>query len=194
MHLGRKMRRITDNIYLLWALLSLPAIWLIIARFVLHVPTPYVHWTGLISCWLLIVTMMITPLQFVFGPLPWLRKRRRYFGVASFGYAALHLLVWMVNLNIGKFLRSFTRIELLTGWISLFLMVALAVTSNEMAVRGMGTGWKRLQRWIYPAAILAFVHWLMTTGNRVEAILYCAPLIALSVWRVARYRSRLSGI
>lgn len=187
------MRRITDNILLLWVLLALPGVALFVGRFVLHVPTPYVHWTGLISCWLLIVTMMITPLQQAFGPLPWLRKRRRYFGVASFGYAALHLMVWMVNLNIGKFLRSFTRIELLTGWISLALMLALAVTSNEASVRGMGPGWKRLQRWVYPAAILAFVHWLMTTADRVEAILYCVPLIVLSVWRFARYRSRIRG-
>lgn len=188
------MRRIADNIYLLWFLLALPAIAAIFGRFVLHVTMPYVPWTGIFACWILILTLMITPLQMVFGPLPWLRQRRRYFGVASFGYSALHLLVWMVNLNLGKFLRSFVRPELLTGWISFFLMVALTVTSNDASVRTMGPGWKRLQRWVYPAAVLAYIHWLQTTGHIMDPILYAAPLILLSIWRVLRYRSRLKGV
>ena len=184
------MRRIFDSTYVLWAVLTLPALWFLTERFVLHGKLPYVPWTGVLSCWLLIVTMLVTPLQLLLGPLPWLRKRRRYLGVASFGYALLHFIFWLANVNIGKFLSSFVRVEILVGWISFFLMIALAVTSNDRSVRSMGPGWKRLQRWIYPAAALAFVHWLMTVERPLEPVLYAAPLIALSIWRVLRLRRR----
>lgn len=186
------MRRITDNTYLLWLVLSLPAVWFLAERFVLHGKVPYVPWTGILSCWLLIVAMLVTPLQLLFGPLPWLRKRRRYLGVASFGYALLHFVFWLVNVNMGNFLRSFVRVEILVGWISFFLMIALALTSNDQSVRTLGPRWKTLQRWVYPAAVLAFVHWLMTTDHVLDPVLYSAPLIVLSVWRVLRYRSRLT--
>ncbi len=186
------MRRSTDNIYLLWVVLALPAVWFLTERFVLHGKLPYVSWTGIVSCWFLIVTLAITPLQQLLGPLPWLKKRRRYLGMASFGYALLHFFFWLVNANMGSFLRSFARVEILVGWISFFLMIALAVTSNDRSVRTMGTGWKRLQRWVYPAAVLAFIHWLMTAQYVLDPVLYAAPLIALSVWRVLRYRRRLT--
>lgn len=187
------MRRITDNIYLFWAVLTLPAIWFLAEWFFLHGKVPYVPWTGILSGWLIIVTMMVTPLQQLFGPLPWLKQRRRHLGVASFGYGLLHLLFWLVNANMGDLIRSFIRIEILTGWISFFILIALTVTSNDSSVRSLGTGWKRLQRWVYPAAVLGYIHWLMTTDHVADAVLYAAPLIALTVWRVFRYRSRLRG-
>jgi sulfoxide reductase heme-binding subunit YedZ len=112
--------------------------------------------------------------------------------MASFGYAVLHFVFWLVNVNPGNFLRSFVRVDILVGWISFFLMIALAVTSNDKSVRALGPRWKRLQRWVYPSAALAFIHWLMTTDHVADPVLYTAPLIALSVWRVLRYRGRLT--
>ena len=188
------MRRITDNVYLFWALLTLPAIWFLLERLVLHGKVPYVPWTGLLSCWLLIVTMLVTPLQLLFGPLPWLKERRRHLGVASFGYAMLHLFLWMLNVNMGGLIRSFMRVEILVGWISLAIMIPLALTSNDQSVRKMGTDWKRLQRWIYPAAVLAYIHWLMTTHVMIEPVLYAAPLIVLTIWRIIRYRNRMRRV
>lgn len=188
------MRRIVDDIYILWAVLALPALWFLIERYVLIGKIPYVPWTGLVSCWFLILTMAITPLQLLFGPLPWLRKRRRYFGVASFGYAFLHLAFWMLNVNIGNFLRSFIRIELLTGWIAMAIMTVLAATSFDSAVDRLGPTWKTIQRWVYPAAVLTLLHWLMTDySGWMQVAIYCVPLILLEIWRVLRYRRRMSG-
>ena len=65
----------------------------------------FVPLSGEISCWLLIVTMAVTPLMMLFGPLPWLKARRRSLGVASFGYAVLHLLFWL------------SLIPFVTGWV-----------------------------------------------------------------------------
>jgi sulfoxide reductase heme-binding subunit YedZ len=188
------MRRFADSIYLFWAVLALPALWFLAEHFVLHGKIDVVPWTGILSGWLLIVTLMVTPLQYVLGPMPWLKMRRRHLGVASFGYATLHVFFWLVSANLHELIRSFFQMDMLTGWVSFFIMAALTLTSNDASVRSMGTGWKRLQRWVYPVAVLAYIHWLMTTAKVLDAVLYVAPLIALTIWRVVRQRSRPRGV
>jgi sulfoxide reductase heme-binding subunit YedZ len=59
-----------------------------------------VHPTGEWSARLLIVTMMITPLAMLFRGknwTRWLKKNRRYFGVASFAYGVLHLIFYAID-------------------------------------------------------------------------------------------------
>lgn len=186
------IRRVTDNIYLLWLAMTIPAVWLLYERIVLHTQMDYIWWTGILSCWLLILSLAITPLQLMFGALPWLRKRRRYFGVASFGYAALHLFIWLLGTNIGGLMRSFQRMEILTGWIAMAILTVLAATSFDGAVDRLGPTWKTVQRWVYPAAVLTLLHWLMTDyGGWREVAVYCVPLILLEIWRVNRYRRLL---
>lgn len=189
-------QRPIDNPYLLWALLTLPALYFVYHDLTHGKPEPYLRWTGLVSCWLLIVSMMITPLILALGTkgwLVWLKARRRYIGVASFGYAALHLVFWLKHATPASFLKSFVRVEVLPGWIAFFLMAAMAWTSTDRAVREMGPRWKRLQRWVYPGAVLTLVHWLLTTEHKVEAVAYSAPLVLLSIWRILRNRARRSG-
>lgn len=188
------LRGTVSNIYLLWGILAAPAVWLIFNAIVLKTRIAYLEWTGLISCWLLIAALSVTPLQLLFGPLPWLRVRRRYLGVASFGYGVLHLIVWLSNARPGAFLHSFARIEVLPGWVALAVMLPLALTSSDWAVRRMGPAWKSLQRWIYPMAVLTLLHWLLTNKDWTMIIVYTGPLILLMIWRVWRYRRRMRGI
>lgn len=188
------LRRIVDSTYGFWALLAVPAVYLLAQKLVLHGKVAFVPLSGEISCWLLIVTMAVTPLMMLFGPLPWLKARRRSLGVASFGYAVLHLLFWLGGANFGALVRSFTRVEILTGWIAMAFMVFLAVTSNDKSVRGLGTRWKSLQRWVYAVAILSLVHWMMTADNLGAVAMYTVPLMALSAWRVLRYRNRIRQV
>lgn len=185
------IRRVLDDPYVLWGLLALPAVWLIVGKFGFDARIAYLYWTGVLSCWLLVVTMMVTPLQMLFGPLPWLRRRRRYLGVASFGYAALHLGVWLIGVTRGELIRSFFRTEILTGWIAMAVFVALAATSFDRAVRMLGPRWKTLQRWVYPAAVLTLIHWVMTADSMTNAALSSLPLAVLSIWRVMRNRGRI---
>lgn len=188
------IRRLSDNVVLFWLLLSLPGLWLLVQRLVLGGKAPFVPLSGEIAAWLLIATLMVTPLKLIFGPLPWMQKRRRHLGVASFGYSLLHLFFWLLNANIGVLLRSFVRIEILTGWIAFAVMVLLALTSNDAAVRAMGTGLKRLQKWVYAAAILTLLHWVMTSKNLTEIVIWCAPLAALSAWRMLRWQRRARNV
>ncbi len=188
--------RLVDRTYPFWALLALPAVYFVADDLTHGGPDPYFRWTGLLSCWLLIVSMMITPLMLMLGKqgwLLWLKDRRRYIGVASFGYAALHLVYWLKHATVLSFLKSFVRIEVLPGWIAFFIMAAMAWTSTDAAVRRMGPGWKRLQRWVYAAAALTFAHWVLTSEHLWEPLVYSAPLVGVSIWRVLRARNRRSG-
>ena len=81
---------------------------------------------------------------------------------------------------------SDVRIEIVTGWLAFFIMLPLAWTSTDAAMRRLGPKWKRLQRWVYWAAILTFLHWILTAESLqryLEPTLLSAPLIALSIWR-----------
>jgi sulfoxide reductase heme-binding subunit YedZ len=143
---------------------------------------------------LLIITMAITPLTMLIGPLPWLKARRRYLGVASFGYAILHLLFWLKGAHWRELIRSFVELDMSTGWVAMIIMGFLFLTSNDWSVRKLGLRWKTLQRWIYPMAIFTLIHWLMTTDDLTAVAVYTVPLIALTIWRVMRPRRRIDGV
>ena len=61
----------------------------------------------------------------------------------------------------------------------MFLMVPLAITSNDAAVRALRAGWKTLQRLAYPAAVLVLIHWIFIHNNLGPALLHFAPLMLL---------------
>jgi sulfoxide reductase heme-binding subunit YedZ len=176
-----------DNIYLFWLVLALPGIFLVLHGLMFRGGVDYLRWSGEVSCILLIAAMLVTPLQMIMGPLPWLRKRRRHFGVASAIYASLHLAIWLAEANIGKLLRSFGRPDVLAGWIALALLLLLAAISQDRMVRLMGPRWKQVQRWVYPAAILTLIHWAMLTDFAPRVAVYALPLLLLSAWRLMRH-------
>ncbi|MAW87580.1 MAG: iron reductase [Phyllobacteriaceae bacterium] len=185
----------------LWAVLSiLPAIWIGQAFTsanprIIHI---LVHPTGEFAARLLIVTLMITPLTMLFkgtGFARWLRKNRRYFGVAAFGYAALHTLFYLVDkAAVATVIAELPRLYIWTGWVAFAIFIPLAVTSSDHFVRAMGPRWKSLQRWTYAAAVLTLVHWasLHDWGHPMGAIVHFAPLAALEAWRVWYWMRRRS--
>ena len=179
--------------YWLWALLSLaPLAWIYQAftsddARIFHI---LVHPTGEWAARLLIVTLMITPLALLFrhsGVTRWLRKNRRYFGVAAFGYAALHTFFYLVDKgSVSVVMGELSRVYIWTGWIAFAIFLPLAVTSMDYFVRVMGTWWKWLQRWTYVAAVLTLAHWasLHDWGHPTAALVHFAPLAALEAYRL----------
>jgi len=94
----------------------------------------------------------------------WLGKRRRDLGVATFGYAAGHLAAYLIR-KAGApdlILEEGLDPSLLTGWIAFAVFAALAATSNNLSVRWLKAGWRRLHWLVYPAAILSAAHWVLT--------------------------------
>jgi sulfoxide reductase heme-binding subunit YedZ len=187
--------RILDSRYLLWLLLTLPGATVLIGYAVGQ--TFYgeiVHFTGVFATRLLIVTMAVTPLRLMFPNArwtAWLMKRRRYLGVASFGYAALHTAVYLARKGPDALVEAM-ELGLLTGWLAFAAFTPLAITSNDSFVRKLGRMWKRLHRLVYLAAALTFVHWLLVAFDIVPGLIHLTVLVALESYRVwERLQSRL---
>lgn len=181
------MRRVAARLAL-WALLALPAIlwtagYLSGRRFY----GEYVHLTGLFAVQLLIAALAVTPLTRLAPGLPVsrsLRHSRRYLGVASFAYAALHTAAYCLRQPAARIAEDALSAAFATAWVALLLMAALAITSHDAAVRWLGGRWKALHRLVYPAAGLTFAHWLLTAFDRTEAWVYLGVLLALESLRL----------
>lgn len=179
--------------YPLWALLSVwPVLWTYAALTspdprILHI---LVHPSGEWAAWALIFTMMISPLALIFRQsrvVSWLKRNRRYFGVASFGYALLHLMFYVLDKgSFGTMVGELGRTYIWTGWIAFLIFVPLALTSMDAAMRAMGRHWKTLQRTTYAAAVFTLVHWaaLHDWGSVVPALTSFGPLIVLEAYRI----------
>ncbi|WP_306249578.1 sulfite oxidase heme-binding subunit YedZ [Parvularcula sp. IMCC14364] len=177
--------------YLVWLLLSLPAIW-IMARYLTDVVSygQVIHATGQWSVGILLATLIITPLRRIFPRATWPRKLvayRRALGVASFGYAGLHTIVYLHRKwGSGLIVEEAAEPAYLTGWIALVIFLALAATSNNRSVRMLGRGWKMLHRTVYIATALTFAHWILVIFNPVAAWVCLAAVVIFETVRFLR--------
>lgn len=152
--------------YLLWAVLAVPGGLMMVAAATSTDPKMIhglVHPSGEFSARFMIIAMMATPLTLLLkgwrGPL-WLKKNRRYFGVAAFALAILHTVFYLIDVrSLEVALAQLPRLYIWTGWLALLIFIPLAVTSMDYFVRTMGPRWKTLQRWTYGAAVLTLLHW-----------------------------------
>ena len=178
------LRIILNKKLAFWVLLSLPALVLLQRYFSGElIAMDMLQPTGEWSARFMIAAMLLSPLLSLLGPriwLTWLIQRRRALGVAAFAYAVLHLVFYVIDMgNLGDILAEFLALGIWTGWAAMLLFVPLAVTSNDASMRMLKKGWKRLQRLVYPAAILVLVHWIFIHNNLGTALLHFMPLILL---------------
>jgi sulfoxide reductase heme-binding subunit YedZ len=187
-----RLRPVLNSPYLLWFLLSLPAagiLWQAATADSARVLHGLLHPTGEWAARLLIVSLMATPLTYLFRGRPWTRwlvKSRRYLGVAAFGYAALHTAFYLWTEPLSRVLEEATNLDMATGWLAFLIFLPLAATSFDAAVRRLGTWWKPLQRWAYAAAVATLIHWAALHGwrNPMPALVQFAPLALLEAHRV----------
>ncbi len=186
--------------YLLWLLLAIPSVpYLLDFIFVEEYYSEMMHRTGVISTQLLVFTLSISPMLIILKKFSftkqlrgWLLKSRRYFGVASFAYALLHLLLYIRDVYYLEYLFD----ELFTwrigsGWFAFFFFIPLALTSNNFSMKKLAKKWKLLQRITYIVAIGTFVHWLTLNlfydlGIQWMVILIVAKIIHLYLHWSAR--------
>ena len=167
-----------------WALLCLPAL-LMMRPYVFGdvIAMDMLRPTGEWSARFMIAAMVLSPLLSLIGPRPWLSwliQRRRALGVAAFGYAILHLIFYIIDMgNLDDILAEFWALGIWTGWAAISLFVPLAVTSNDASMRALKAGWKRLQRLVYPTAVLVLVHWIFIHNNLGPALVHFIPLMLL---------------
>jgi sulfoxide reductase heme-binding subunit YedZ len=191
-------KALLNNRYFVWALLALPAV-IALVKVALGTAVLGVVFsvTGVYSERFLVVVLAITPLAMLFKSFwtRWLLVNRRYIGVAAFLYALEHTVHFVVKAPLDRFLGTFTRLDMITGWLSLAILLAMALTSNDYSVRRMGTKWKSLQRWGYLATALALAHWLLLDPRASLFLIYVVPISLLMIYRIMhdRYERRQRG-
>ncbi|MBK7160997.1 MAG: ferric reductase-like transmembrane domain-containing protein [Sphingomonadales bacterium] len=175
------MRTILNNRQAFWLLLSLPAILLVAGWWQGRIDSmDMLHPTGEWSARLMIFAMALSPLVAILPPrrwLNWLVARRRAIGVAAFVYALLHLVFYLFDMgNLDDILAEWMAPGIWTGWAAFVLLLPLAITSNDRSMRWLKAGWKRLQRLVYPAAVLTLLHWIWVHNSLTGALVHFVPL------------------
>lgn len=178
------MRTIINSVKLFWLLLAVPGLAMLHAWLSGAVETmDMLHPTGETSARLLIAAMLIGPLAGIVGPrrwLLWLLARRRALGVAAFIYAAAHLAFYALDMgSLDAILGELPIASIWTGWLALALMLPMALTSNQAAMRLLRAAWKQVQRLAYPATLLTLLHWWWIHDGAVAALIHFAPLVLL---------------
>jgi methionine sulfoxide reductase heme-binding subunit len=187
------MRTILNSRYLIWLVLAIPALSMLsaFARGRADV-ADLLHPSGEFSARLMIFAMMLSPLAAIIGQRGWLRwliVRRRYLGVAAFGYALLHLIFYVIDMQtIADMIAELPAPGIWTAWLAFLAMMVPAITSNEAAMRSLRTAWKRVQRLVYPAALLTLLHWGFVHNGWQGALIHFAPLALLMFLRATGFR------
>ncbi len=185
------MRTIINNRYIFGLVLAIPALGLGYGYAQGQIDSmDMIHPTGEWSARLMILAMILSPLAATIGRRPWLNwllLRRRWLGVAAFGYAVLHLVFYVMDMgNLDDILAEWLAPGIWTGWAAMLLMLPLALTSNDAAMRWLKAGWQRVQRLVYPAAILVLLHWIWVHNSVTAAFWHALPLALLTLVRLAK--------
>jgi len=119
---------------------------------------------GFLALTLLVASLICTPLKIVTG-WTWPIRLRRMLGVFAFVYAALHFLTYFIidqSMDISMVIADITKRKfILVGFLALVILIPLAWTSTNGAVKRMGFArWKMLHRLAYVAGGLGVIHFI----------------------------------
>jgi sulfoxide reductase heme-binding subunit YedZ len=172
----------------------IPAVWLFYAGINDQLgadPMRYLEQAlGLWALRFLIATLTITPLRQLFNVN--LLRYRRAIGLLCFYYAALHLTTYLVldqGLDMAAIVADIVKRPYITiGMATFVILVPLAVTSNNAAIRRMGgQAWAKLHRLVYVAAIGAVLHFILVVKSwPPEPLVYAAIVAVLLGYRLVR--------
>lgn len=178
---------------LLWLILAIPAA-LMLQRFASGeaLAMDLYHPSGEMSVRLMILALLPGPLTDALGPNRFLRgwlAIRRNLGVAAFLYALLHLVFYVLDMQLVSAMVSELAIPgIWTGWLAFALLLVPAAISFDAAMRRLGRRWKQLQRLVYPAFLLALIHWLLLDWAWGPALVHLAPLMVAWTLRMVMRR------
>ena len=182
---------------LLWVVGAVPALALLVGALTdglgANPAQTLVQETGQWTLRWLWLTLLVTPLREM-AALPALVRYRRTLGVTAFVYAVLHLLsyAWLdKGWVIGAIVADvFKRNFILVGMLTFALMLPLALTSFNAAVRALGgRKWQLLHKLVYAVALLGLLHFYLKKAakNDVSEVMVYAVILALLLgWRVVR--------
>jgi sulfoxide reductase heme-binding subunit YedZ len=155
--------------------------------------------TGRAAVTLLVLSLMCTPLNTLFG---WkeLLKRRRALGLYTFMYATIHVLIFLdldYGLSWSLIIQSIVeKPYIIFGVITFLLLTPLAITSFDTWKRRLKKNWKRLHQTVYFIAPLAVLHFALSKkgdifqlqGDIVRPMIYGLVVLILLILRIPKVR------
>jgi methionine sulfoxide reductase heme-binding subunit len=151
-------------------------------------------WTLRFLC----ITLCITPLRQLTGQTALARFRRM---LGLFFYGTLHFLsyAWLdMGFDLAAIIKDIPKRPFaLVGALALLLMLPLAATSFNRAIKTLGAKrWQTVHKTIYAIALLALLHffWMRSGKNDyAEVAVYAGVVAALLGWRMwMRFRQRVA--
>lgn len=182
---------------LLWVVGAVPAVALLVGALTdglgANPAQTLIQETGEWALRWLWLTLLVTPLREM-AALPALVRYRRTLGVTAFVYAVLHLLSyawldkgWVIDDIVAD---VFKRNFILVGMLTFALMLPLALTSFNAAIRALGgRRWQLLHKLVYAVSLLGLLHFYLKKAakNDVSEVMVYAVILALLLgWRVVR--------
>ncbi len=137
----------------------------------------------------LLIGLAITPVARLLRQ-PRLIRFRRTVGLFAFAYVLLH---WCTYVGVDQFFDwaavikdIYKRPFITIGMTAFVLLIPLAVTSTNAAIRRLGPiNWRRLHRLIYVIAPLGVLHYYMLVkADHRPPLIYAGLLAVLLGWRV----------
>jgi sulfoxide reductase heme-binding subunit YedZ len=172
----------------------LPALWLL-ERTLTHdlgsrPINEAIHFTGTWTIRFLAATVAVTPLR-VLGRWPKLVGIRRYLGLTTFAYAALHLSLFIVDQHfdlIHVAAEIALRFYLLIGFTAFVGLCILASTSTDASIKRLGAQrWTKLHKIIFVVTPLAVVHsFLQAKIDVTDATIIAAFAVLLIALRLLK--------
>ncbi|WP_439136837.1 protein-methionine-sulfoxide reductase heme-binding subunit MsrQ [Roseicyclus sp.] len=153
------------------------------------------HRYGKLALQLIVIGLAVTPLRRWTGLN--LMPFRRAIGVTAFFYVTAHLLVWAI-LDVQTLSAIWADIVkrpyVTIGMAGFILLLPLALTSNDLALRRLGPArWRLIHKLAYPAAILGALHYIwLAKGIQIEPLVYFLAVIGLLALRVRLRRPRVA--
>jgi sulfoxide reductase heme-binding subunit YedZ len=190
---------------LLFALALLPFLWLFYGAFTdqlgANPAEKLIRSTGDWTLRFLCITLAVTPLRQTLG-LSALARLRRMLGLFTFFYGVLHFLAfaWLdMGFDVQAILKDIPkRPFILVGTAALLLMVPLAATSFNRAIKALGAArWQLLHKLVYGTAVLGLLHffWMRAAKqNFGEWSIYAAIMAVLLGWRVWKRLSKPKAV
>ena len=145
--------------------------------------------TGTWTLTFLLITLGVTPLRRI-TQRHWLLKLRRMLGLFAFFYACLHFTtyIWLDQFFDWAAIWKdiYKRRFIWMGFSAFVMLIPLALTSNNAAVRWMGgSAWQRLHRLVYVIAICGVIHyWWLVKKDLTQPMIYASVLAVLLAIRV----------
>ncbi len=191
----------------IWTLIILPGLWPIWPLYIRQDPSALADGLkfillhlGFLASVLLVAVLTFTPLRVLFPKSPVaqaLNRHRRLVGVSAFGYAGIHFAVHVLYEGGWEFIGTTLETALkkpfqLTGLVALSILLVLAVTSLNSAIRWLGGKlWKNVHRLAYVAVALVAYHQISAKKIfPMEVVWIFGPLAALEIARFWKQRAK----